>query len=379
VQRWVLGGALVLVVGWLLYALREVLSPVFFAFLIAYMLDPVVDRIETFGVPRAAAITALLLVGFVGVFLGALLVLPALVRDTAELAREVPEAIRHLLNSAVPWLAERGVELPANADEALTLLEGQLSEIAPSAVGPLRAVLGGLLGGTASALAAAAGAVMVPILAFYLLYDFDRIVAAVRELVPHRLRDTVVSLTREVDEVLGQFVRGQVTVMLILAVLYAVAYSLLGVRLAVPIAITAGLLAFIPYVGGAVALGLALLMVALHFQGLGQLVAVVAAYGVIQVLEGFVITPRIVGDKLGLPPLWVLFALMVGGELFGFMGVMLALPASAVIKVFVVHGLARYRGSVLFLASGTPIPVRPPSPRLRLRTQRPRRRLRGRS
>jgi predicted PurR-regulated permease PerM len=183
-------------------------------------------------------------------------------------------------------------------------------------------------------------------------------------------------MAREVDQVLGQFVRGQLTVMAILAVLYAVAYSLLGVRLAVPIGVVAGLLSFIPYAGGALALGLALLMVGLHFQSWGQLLAVIAAYGVIQLLEGFLITPRIVGDKLGLPPLWVLFSMMVGGELFGFMGVMLALPASAVIKVFVGHALARYRGSALFGAEPS-LALAPNAARLRLRRQPPRRRARA--
>jgi predicted PurR-regulated permease PerM len=152
----------------------------------------------------------------------------------------------------------------------------------------------------------------------------------------------------EVDEVLGQFIRGQVTVMVILAVLYAVAYSLIGVRLAVPIGVVAGLLSFIPYLGGAVALGLALLMVALHFTGWTQPILVVVAYAVIQLLEGFVITPRIVGEKLGLSPVWVLFGLMVGGHLFGFMGVMLALPATAVAKVLVVRGVASYKRSSVY-------------------------------
>ncbi len=395
-RRWLYGAASLVAAGLLLYVLRGVLTPVFVAFMLAYMLDPAVDRFEEWGVPRAVGIVALLFVVLTGVALLMLLALPSILADLAALARELPLALRRALEAVQPFLAEQGIELPESGSAALTALQNDLRELAPSAVGPVQAVLRTVLGGTASALGAAAGALMVPVLAFYLLHDFDHIVAAIRELLPARLRDSIVSVTREVDTVLGQFVRGQVTVMAILAVLYAAGYSLAGVRLAVPIGIVAGLLSFIPYVGGALALGLALLMVGLHFQGVGQLVLVGAVYGVIQILEGFVITPRVVGDKLGLAPVWVLFALMVGGELWGFLGVMLALPAAAVVKVFVMRGLARYRESAFFTGALSepppplavaavepqPAPVAPapasppppppprPLPRLRLRPRR---------
>jgi predicted PurR-regulated permease PerM len=298
---------------------------------------------------------ALLFVVLTGLGLVALLALPGIVADLAALARELPMALKRLVERVEPFLAAQGVPIPASGSEALGALQDDLRKLAPSAVGPLQTAIKTVLGGTASALGAVAGALMVPVVAFYLLHDFDDIVARMRELLPHGSRDAIVEMVGEVDTVLGQFVRGQLTVMLILAVLYAVGYSLAGVRLAVPIGIVAGLLSFIPYVGGALALGLALLMVALHYAGVGQLIFVVAVYGVIQVLEGFVITPRIVGDKLGLAPVWVLFALMVGGELFGFLGVMLALPAAAIVKVFVVRLLTRYQASALYTGqSATP-------------------------
>jgi predicted PurR-regulated permease PerM len=187
------------------------------------------------------------------------------------------------------------------------------------------------------------------VFAAYLLHDFDRITAGIRDLVPGRWRPFVVDVAREVDKVLGEFIRGQVLVMVILALLYSVAYGLLGVRLAILIGVVAGLLSFIPYVGGAVALGMAVVMCLLDWGGWGQFIGVIVAYAAIQVLEGFFITPRVVGDKVGLPAVWVLFALMVGGELFGFLGVLLALPAAAVVKIFVVRGVAYYRESEFFL------------------------------
>jgi predicted PurR-regulated permease PerM len=179
---------------------------------------------------------------------------------------------------------------------------------------------------------------------------------AVRDLVPHGVRPFVVDVAKEIDQVLGQFIRGQLTVMLILAVLYAVGYSIAGVRLAVVIGIVAGALAFIPYVGGAVAIGLALLMCLLDFQGVDQILWVLAIYGVVQLLESFVITPKIMGETVGLSAVWVLLALMIGGELFGFSGVLLAVPAAAVAKIFVVRAVAWYRKSAVFL-EGAPAAV----------------------
>jgi predicted PurR-regulated permease PerM len=213
-----------------------------------------------------------------------------------------------------------------------------------------------------SLLGALAGLVLVPVFAAYLLYDFDRIVAGTRDLVPLRYRGLVVEIARDVDKILGEFVRGQLIVMLILAVLYSLAYMILGVRLGVLIGVTAGLLSFIPYVGGGVALVFGVIMSLVYWTGFGQLVGVLVAYGIIQALEGLVITPRVVGDKVGLSAVWVLFALLVGGELFGFMGVLLALPAAAVTKIFVVRGLTWYRASELFLGGHEPAPPSAASP-----------------
>ena len=354
--RWVIALAALLVVGMVLYSLRAVLTPVFFAFLIAYALDPVVDRLERWRLPRAAAIVVLLVAVLTVLGLFLLLVLPGVVRDVADFARELPGAMRATLESWTPVLESYGVSVPHSCVEAMDQLSADADGIARDAITPAAAVLRAIVGGTANALAAFFALLMVPVFSFYLLYDFDRMIAAMGELVPYRHRPLVGSLAREVDDVIGQWIRGQLSVMLVLAILYSVGYVMLGVRLAVPIGITAGLLAFIPYVGGAAALGLALGMCAFDFQGWGQIGGVVAVYAVIQALEGLVITPKIVGDKVGLSAVWVLFALMVAGEIFGFMGVLLAVPAAAVVKIFVMRGVAAYRESEAF---GEPPPEEP--------------------
>jgi predicted PurR-regulated permease PerM len=373
VARWAYGGVFALVCLLLLYLLRGVLTPVLVAFALAYLLDPVVDRLEALRVPRSLGIAVLLLVSLTALALGTLLLAPIIARDLAALASELPAAAIRLLARLQTWLGDQGVQLPHSGQEALAALQQHAQSLAPNAVAMARTGALALVGGTVSAASAVAALVIVPVLAFYLLRDFDLMTAATVALLPANLRERAVQMAREVDVVLGQFVRGQLIVMAILGALYAVGFSLVGVRLAVPIGIVAGLLTFIPYVGSAVALGLALTMTALHLGGLTQFAGVVIVYSVIQTLEGFVITPRIVGDKLGLSPVWVLLALMAGGELFGFMGVMLALPLAAVAKVFAEHGLRRYKLSQLFSGGAPGARISAPA-RLRLRPRRAQRR-----
>jgi predicted PurR-regulated permease PerM len=213
---------------------------------------------------------------------------------------------------------------------------------------PATAALKWLLGGTASAVGAIVGALVVPVFAFYLLYDFDRLIARAGELIPPRLRTEARGFFGEIDAVLGQFFRGQFTVMAILGVLYALGYGLIGVPLALPIGIMAGLLSFIPYLGSATALLMALLMTALDFQGWTQFLWVLGVHAIIQSLEGFVITPKIMGDTVGISAIAVLFALLVGAELLGFTGVLLAVPTAAVVKILVQRADKRYRQSEFY-------------------------------
>ena len=206
------------------------------------------------------------------------LVLPAIARDIAALVAALPKALTQLLISVQPWLGAHGVALPHSSSEALDALTSSLQDLAPDAVAIAQSAMGALFGGTASVIGVAAVVITVPVLAFYFLKDFDDIVAAGVELLPERMRDRIVALGREVDATLGDFVRGQLMVMAILAGLYALGFSLAGVRLAIPIGLIAGLVSFIPYVGGAIALTLALLMSVLHYDGFGQLFEVVLAY-----------------------------------------------------------------------------------------------------
>ena len=343
-----IAGAL-LIAGVVVYWLRDVLTPLFLAFIIAYIFDPVVDRLEAWKVPRPLGIAIVLggTLGAVVVFLA--LVLPGIIAEVAGVFQELPRQLAALWVRIEPWLEQQGIPIPHSTQEWVERLGAYTSEVASSILAPAGNVLSTLMGGTLSVIGSAVAALVVLVFGVYLLSAFDRITAGVRELIPLRWRATVTSYAEEIDQILSQFVRGQLTVMAILAVLYSAAYALLGVRLAVPIGITAGMLNFIPYVGGAFALAAGVLMSLLDGWHPWQLVGVVLAYTVVQTLEGFVITPRIVGKTVGLSEIWVLVALFVGGEIFGFLGVLLALPTAAVAKIFVSHGVQFYRTTDLFL------------------------------
>ena len=334
--------------GYVAYWLRDVLTPIFLAFSIAYMLDPVVDWLEAWHVPRPAGI-ALVLGGTLGTLaLFLVLVLPSIATEVAGVIQELPTQLARLWTTTAPWLEQRGIAVPHTTTEWVERLNALASEVASAMLAPAGSVVSGVIGGTLSVLGSVAAALVVVVLAVYLLNDFDRITAGIRELLPRRWRALVTSYAADIDGMLSQFIRGQLIVMVLLAVLYSSAYALLGVRLAVPIGMAAGVLNFIPYLGSAFALGAGVLMSLLDGWHGWQLVGVVLAYTAIQTLEGFVITPHIVGQTVGLSEIWVLVALFVGGELFGFLGVLLAVPA-AVAKIFVTRTVQYYRTTALFL------------------------------
>ncbi|MGB8329734.1 MAG: AI-2E family transporter [Polyangiales bacterium] len=357
VPRWLLWLGIVAVIGWMLYILRGVLAPVFFAFLIAYMLDPLVDRVETSrflrGKPigRAVGIAVLLLGVFAATAALVLVVAPMVYQEIASFLKRLPGLVARVRSGLEPVLAEYGLTVPTSVSEAFEDLHVDLQSVVTKGYTPAAMAAKWLLGGTASALGTVIAALMVPVLAFYVLYDFDVLVAKAAASIPPRYRSEANRFFGEVDAVLGQFFRGQFTVMVILAALYSAGYGLVGVPLALPIGIMAGVLSFIPYAGSTLALGTALLMTGLDWQGWTHILWVLGVHALIQGLEGFVITPKIMGDTVGISAIAVLFALLVGAELLGFTGVLLAIPAAAVLKILLRRLDERYRKSAFFLGS----------------------------
>jgi predicted PurR-regulated permease PerM len=343
-QRW-LALALAALGGWLLYLLAPVLTPFLVSALLAYLGDPLVDRLQRRGLSRSASVVIV----FVGMFLGgvlALLVLvPAVESQLAVLIGKLPLALAWLQERVLPFLAERfGIDIAVDPSALREHLSGHWQEVSKVARGVVLQ-----LGRSGQALLGWVSFVLlVPVVTFYLLRDWDALVANLRGLLPRAIEPRFSAIAGEIDAVLAQFLRGQLTVMVALAFIYTVGLWLAGLELAFSIGVIAGLVSFVPYLGVIVGVLLASLSALLQFQDLVHLLAVFAVFGVGQLLEGMVLSPLLVGDRIGLHPVAVIFAVMAGGQLFGFFGVLLALPVAAAIVVLLRHSHEEYKRSLFY-------------------------------
>lgn len=320
---------ILVILGWGFVAsfsyVAPVLSPVLVSLLIAYFLDPLIDRIETwrlFGRPisRAFAILVVATVLLGGVVAFFALLVPTLVGEVATALERLPGWAMARYEQLRVWMSESyHIQIDDQVSQWTTAISERAQELA---VGVGRQTLDGVT--------TLLNLVLIPIFTWYFLYDFDRLKLAPLALVPPWMRDGVRTRAARMDEQVGNWVRGQVQVAMILAVLYGVGLGLIGIKMGILIGIVAGLLNVVPYLGAGIGFALAFLMGAIHGdQPLLTTVLVVVVFSVIQLLESYVITPRLVGTKLGMSPLTVMVVLLVGGSLFGFFGLLLALPAVA--------------------------------------------------
>lgn len=347
----IVGFVFLVVLGALLWILKGAFTPLAVAFLLAYLLDPLIDRFEARGLPRTGAVLLLLLL-FAGAVLGvAFLGIPAMQREVAALATRLPGYLEGALGGLSPMLQERfGLQLPSTWQEGLeTLRAGDFNAHLQAAHALLDRALRALTG-TVGALVSL---VLIPVLAYYLLVDFDRIRLAALDLVPRAQQEQVAALATRVDDLLAGFIRGQLSVCAVLGALYATGFAVIGIDLAFVIGAVSGVLAIIPYVGGAVAFASAAGMCILQYGFDYHLALVVGWYTLVQGLEGMVLTPRIIGASLGMHPLVVILALLVGGDLLGFFGLMIAVPGAAVAQVFLGDLVVWYRASPLYAGEST--------------------------
>jgi predicted PurR-regulated permease PerM len=340
--------AVVLVLA-LAYMLRGVLVPLFLAFLLAYALDPFVDRLEALRVPRSLG-AILVMLGIAGLFTVILIyAIPLFVDEVTDASSTLPEKLKHLQLRVEPWLSSTlHIKLPHSIGDLSKALTERLQTT--DAVETARTALFGTLGYVGVALSA----LIVPVFALYLLIDFDRIVDRVEQLIPRRWSPGISSVARDIHKTLSGYVRGQLTANVVLAALYATGLRVVDIRLAVAVGVFTGMLAFVPYVGFTIGLIIALAMAVLDWQGLGTLVGVVAVMGGVQIIDGMVITPRIVGRSVNLAPLEVILTMMAAGSLFGFLGVLLAVPLGAVAKILMQRGVRAYLASGFYNKSPSP-------------------------
>jgi predicted PurR-regulated permease PerM len=337
--------AVALVVGGLLYLLSPILAPFLFAAILAYILNPIVERLAGKHVPRTLAVLLVMLGLLVLIVAFALVVLPLFTKELRLLAERLPAFIVWLNQHFAPFLERHlGVEVRFDVD-TVRRLASELMADNQDLVGRL---LGSLKIGGLAVVAFLVNLLLVPVVLFYLLRDWHALRERADRLVPRHMHAKTREILREVDAVLAEFLRGQLTVILVMSVYYVLALWLARLEFALPIGLITAALVFIPYVGALLGFVLGSIAALMQFDSLWGLAWVWLAFGVGQTLEGMVVTPLLVGERIGLHPVAVIFALLAFGQVFGFFGVLLALPASAALLVALRHLRRAYLASSMY-------------------------------
>ncbi|MDA1301203.1 MAG: AI-2E family transporter [Proteobacteria bacterium] len=340
------GLMLIVVVAIAIYYLRPILTPFVAGMILAYLGDPLVDRLEARRVNRTVGVL-IVFVGFALLLGGAAFIMvPMLVNEVSSLVRDIPLLIAWLQQTASPWLVATFNIDPF--DISLESLKARLLENWQQAGGLVGQVVQNVTASGAMLLTTVTSLALTPVVAFYLMRDWDIVVARIREMIPRHLESETVRLTKECDGVLSEFLRGQLLIMFLLGCIYALGLSLIGLDLALLIGMLAGLASIVPYLGFAVGIVAAMFAALFQFQDAIHLVYVLIVFLIGQGLEGMVLTPWLVGDRIGLHPVAVIFAVLAGGQLFGFIGILLALPVAAVAMVFIRHLHINYLRSELY-------------------------------
>ena len=347
-NRWLIAA---LIFALFIYVLLPVLTPFLIAAILAYICDPLVDRMCLWGLGKyklgrtlATVLVMLLIFGMITLLF--LILVPLLQKESILIAERLPTLIANIRANIEPWLMSHfGISFNVEASQIQEMIRsnwktagGLIGEVLKSAGSHGLALIG-----------IVANVLLLPVVLFYLLRDWDGFVASIGKLIPRDWYNLSATIAKEIDVVLAQFLRGQLTVMLCMSVFYVIGLWIAGLNMALPIGLIAGLLGFVPYLGIAMGIALAMLVAALQFTSLGQFIPVLLVFGLGQIVEGTVLTPKLVGDRIGLHPVVVIFALLAGGQLFGFTGILLALPVSAAIAVGLHHTKKSYLNSDAYL------------------------------
>lgn len=329
-----------------LFLIRSILLPFVAGILIAYFLDPAADWLERKKCSRVMA-TSIIIIGFFSSLLLVMLALsPVLYDQFMGLMRAMPEYVRDLRSAFGPQIDRLldSISTPQNADEAreaMSKASGTIFEVGQNFITSLFASGMAIVNGVALLL-------LTPVVAFYLLRDYDNIVAHIDRLLPRDHAATIREQVRLMDDTISGYLRGQVNVCLLLAVYYAIGLSLAGLKYGILVGILTGLISFIPFVGALVGFAISALIAIFQFDDILRVGIVMFVYGFGQFLEGNILVPKLVGDRVGLHPAWVIFGMLAGGALLGFVGVLLAVPISAIIGVLVRFATEQYRESSMY-------------------------------
>lgn len=333
----------------LIYLLAPVLTPFLMAALLAYLGDPLVDRLEAYKLSRTLAVSIVFSIIFSVLILVFILLMPMLESQLSYLFKSLPAHLIWVQQELLPSLAARFNLNP----EAFNFdaLRQSISQQWGAGGSSLLKIFQSISDSSIVIMVWLANLVLVPVVTFYLLRDWDLLVARVHELLPRSKEAVIKKLAVESDLVLAAFLRGQFMVMIALGIIYSVGLKIIGLELALLIGMLAGLVSFVPYLGFIVGIVVAGVAMLLQTQDIMQLWPLLIVFGVGQALEGMLLTPVLVGDKIGLHPVAVIFAVLAGGQLFGFVGILLALPVAAIIAVLLRHAHQQYLTSSLYDAN----------------------------
>ncbi|MEQ8194389.1 MAG: AI-2E family transporter [Rhodospirillales bacterium] len=345
-RYWLIGFAVFIL---LVYVLRDILLPFVVGMAIAYFLNPLTTRLQHWKVSRTIA-TLLIMLAFIAITVtAALLLFPLLQAQVASFAVRVPGYLEKLRASVMPFLEHAWTAL---SDEQAQKLKDAAGGQAGAAIKWVGGLLKKVWSGGLALFELISLVVITPIVAFYMLRDWETFVHKIDGWLPQRHAGTIRGLAKRIDDTIAGFVRGQASVCLILALYYGLALSVVGLEFGLIVGLFAGLISFIPYVGASLGLLGGVGLAYAQFPDWTPVVMVAAVFGVGQVLESYALTPKLVGDKVGLHPVWIIFALMAGGALFGFTGMLLAIPVAAVTGVLIRFAISRYLDSPLYTGGG---------------------------
>ena len=346
-HRWAI---IALLFAFIFYQLGPIITPFLVAAILAYMCDPLVDKLSIAGIKKfklgRTTATAIVMFGlFAAITLIVLILIPLIQKQSILIAERLPALIEKFRTHIEPWLQEKiGISLAIDV--------GQIQEVVKShwqETGDILSIIFKTAGAKGLALIGLiANLLLLPVVLFYLLRDWDSLIQKIAELVPRDWIEKTTEIAWEIDEVIAQFLRGQLSVMASLCLFYSLGLWLTGLESALSIGLIAGLLSFVPYLGFAIAFILAVLLALLQFSTLVEVFPVLMVFGIGQVVESYILTPYLVGDRIGLHPVVVILALLAGGQLFGFAGVLLALPVSAAIAVGLRHSKQSYLNSTTY-------------------------------
>ena len=337
---------LVASIGWVLYLIGPALVPFVIAALFAYLFNPLVQKLEKRGIGRSLG-ASLVFLFLTLVLIGIVLVLvPFMDRQVTRFVDQLPKWTAWARDVATPWIEQHfGVSVAMfDSEGVVAMLQGHWKE----AGGVATTVLAKVSKSGFAIIGWTLNLVIIPVAAFYLLRDWSIVVERIHALVPRSIEPIVARLARESDDTLGGFLRGQLSVMIILGTLYGIGLSAAGISVGPLIGMVAGLISFVPYLGAIVGVGMGVIAALAQYQDSYHVILVLVVFIVGQLLEGYVLVPKLVGDKIGLHPVAVMFAILAGGELFGFVGVLLALPIAAVVMVLLRYAYERYTRSEMY-------------------------------